>query len=246
MQYELQIFEYEDRSEFRILDIDSEPWFVLADVCRALNLQAKNGYYGHHAERLDPDERRVVPRSALERTAPPLRGDGRGARVFTIINESGLYSLIFTSAKPEAKRFKKWVTSEVLPAIRRTGRYAAGGATAAFIRRYNENWDRVEPGYFSVISELVWWLWVAWPILVTSWPIGRLMGRNCVPMLASGDCSLIGYVPITLSWQTHSRCTGTRRRKPRSTLGSTRTACSPSSEASSMRSGYPSIPAAIL
>lgn len=71
-----------------------------------------------------------------------------------IINESGLYTLILRSEKPEAKRFKKWVTSEVLPSIRRTGTYRSGERIPAFIRRFNDNWDRVDNGYFSVISEL--------------------------------------------------------------------------------------------
>nr|WP_246664447.1 hypothetical protein [Tardiphaga sp. P9-11] len=62
-----------------------------------------------------------------------------------------------TSRKPEAKRFKKWVTSEVLPSIRKTGGY--GGKIPAFIRRCNDNWDRVESGYFSVINELTVRLW---------------------------------------------------------------------------------------
>ena len=68
-----------------------------------------------------------------------------------------IYSLIFKSRKPEAKRFKKWVTSEVLPSIRKTGRFGTG--TPAFIRRYNQNWDRVSEGHFSVINELVVRLW---------------------------------------------------------------------------------------
>lgn len=75
----------------------------------------------------------------------------------SIINESGLYSLILRSRKEEARAFRKWITSEVLPSIRKTGGY--GGKVPAFIRRYNENWDRLEPGYFSVISELVIRLW---------------------------------------------------------------------------------------
>ncbi|MBN9555866.1 MAG: hypothetical protein J0H61_14555, partial [Alphaproteobacteria bacterium] len=77
----------------------------------------------------------------------------------TIINESGLYSLILTSRKEGAKKFKKWVTSEVLPAIRKTGSYHGTGRVPAFIRRYNENWDRVDVGYFSVINEVVTRLW---------------------------------------------------------------------------------------
>jgi prophage antirepressor-like protein len=158
MQYELQIFEYEDHSKFRTTKINGEPWFVLVDVCRRLQLQPKNGAYGHHADRLDDDERRYVLESDLSGSLPLGKGGRTGNRTLTIISESGLFSLILRSGKPEAKKFRKWVTSEVLPSIRRTGRYGAGGATA-FIRRYNDNWDRIDPGYFSVISELVWWLW---------------------------------------------------------------------------------------
>ena len=75
-----------------------------------------------------------------------------GPQKVTIINESGLYSLIIRSRKESAKKFRKWITSEVLPTIRKTGRY--GGQTPAFIRRANENWDRVSAGHFSVINEL--------------------------------------------------------------------------------------------
>lgn len=75
----------------------------------------------------------------------------------SIINESGLYSLVLRSRKPEAKKFKKWITSEVLPSIRKTGSY--GGRVPAFIKRYNENWNRVSSGHFSVINELVVRLW---------------------------------------------------------------------------------------
>jgi hypothetical protein len=74
-----------------------------------------------------------------------------------VINESGLYSLILRSDKPQAKKFKKWVTSEVLPSIRRTGGYAGG--VPAFIRRFNHNWDRIDVGHFSVLSKLVVRLW---------------------------------------------------------------------------------------
>jgi hypothetical protein len=74
MQYELQIFEYQDDNEFRVVDIEGEPWFVLADVCRHLELAPKNGSFSHHAERLDTDERRTVPASVLrEHTSPSGR-----------------------------------------------------------------------------------------------------------------------------------------------------------------------------
>ena len=75
-----------------------------------------------------------------------------------IVNESGLFSLILRSDKPQAKKFKKWVTSEVLPSIRRTGSYSPGGVPA-FIHRFNQNWGRTDVGYFSVLSELAIRIW---------------------------------------------------------------------------------------
>lgn len=143
MQYAMQVFETEDHDEFRVIDRDGEPWFVLNEVCQKLSIANPSDA----ASRLDPDEK-----SALGITDPHGRVQNT-----TIINESGLYSIILRSTKPEAKRFKKWITSEVLPTIRKTGGYH--GKAPAFIRRYNANWDRVAPGYFSVISELVVRLW---------------------------------------------------------------------------------------
>lgn len=94
----------------RVVSIDGNPWFVAVDVCAALGIENTT----HALTRLDDDER------ASFKLAP--HGDTN------IINESGLYSLILGSRKPEAKKFKKWVTSEVLPAIRKTGRYVAPSA----------------------------------------------------------------------------------------------------------------------
>lgn len=102
-------FEFESQS-VRIIERGNEPWFVLADVCRVLEIANSRDA----AARLDDDEKGVVT------TDTP-----GGAQDVTIINESGLYSLILTSRKPSAKRFKKWVTAEVLPSIRKTGAYGA-------------------------------------------------------------------------------------------------------------------------
>ena len=147
MQYSMQVFEDEERQDFRIFEVGGQPWFVLADACRALDI--KN--VSDAAARLDADEKMTL---ALNEGQSGVRG---GPRSMNIINEFGLYSLILRSDKPGAKRFKKWVTSEVLPAIRSTGGYR--GKVPAFIRRYNENWDRVESGHFSVLNELVVHLW---------------------------------------------------------------------------------------
>lgn len=97
----------------RALLRDGEPWFVATDVCEALELD-------HTAlRRLDDDEK--------GRDSIPTLG---GEQTLNTVNESGLYSLILGSRKPEAKRFKKWVTSEVLPAIRKTGGYASNTPVA--------------------------------------------------------------------------------------------------------------------
>ena len=96
----------------------------------------------------------------------------------------GLISIILRSVKPEAKRFKKWITSEVLPSIRKTGAY--GGKVSAFIRRYNDNWDRVDNGYFSVIGKLTVLLWGASKRPATSWPIVLPTGGEIRPDVSVG------------------------------------------------------------
>ena len=105
---ELQIFNY-NNNEVRTVQKDGDPWFVLKDVCMVLNLTTP----ARVAERLDPDE---VSQTHIM--------DSMGRQQETsIINESGLYNVILRSDKPEAKPFRKWVTSEVLPAIRKHGGY---------------------------------------------------------------------------------------------------------------------------
>lgn len=152
IQHALKVFEYEDKRPFRIIDRNGEPWFALVDICRELEI----GNPSQAAAGLDDDEREtIIPPSGM--ALSNNEGQRGGARSMIVVNESGLYNLIFRSRKPEAKRFRKWVTSEVLPQIRKTGAYSAG--TPAFIRRYNQNWDRVSQGHFSVINELVIRLW---------------------------------------------------------------------------------------
>lgn len=115
---ELSVFNF-DSYAVRTLTRDGEPWFVAADVCDALGL----GDTSKACSRLDDDEK-------LIRT---MFVSGQNREVLTI-NESGLYSLILTSRKPEAKRFRKWVTSEVLPSIRKTGQYAAPKAKRTYTK----------------------------------------------------------------------------------------------------------------
>ena len=108
MENKLMIFENDTFGKVRTLTIGGEAWFVAADVCKALEL----GNPSMTVERLDDDEKGIS-------TIDTLGGKQRMA----IINEPGLYSLVITSRKPEAKAFKRWITHEVIPAIRKRGVY---------------------------------------------------------------------------------------------------------------------------
>lgn len=106
----IQIFKYEN-NDVRTVEMNGEPWFVLKDVCVVLGL----GTVSKVADRLDADEK------GMNQIHTP-----GGMQDVTVINESGLYNVILRSDKPEAKPFRKWVTSEVLPSIRKNGGYIAG------------------------------------------------------------------------------------------------------------------------
>ena len=105
---EVQVWNYES-SEIRTVQVNGEPWFVLADVCKVLELSSPHKV----AERLDGDEK--------GRNQIPTLG---GVQEMAVVNESGLYTVILRSDKPQAKPFRKWVTSEVLPSIRKHGSYS--------------------------------------------------------------------------------------------------------------------------
>lgn len=116
METSMTVFQFESMP-VRITDRDGAPWFVAADVCKVLKLRNTP----ESVRSLDDDERGSIRIS--DRTSP-LGGNPN----MTIISESGLYALIIRSNKPEARKFRKWITSEVLPAIRRQGHYIAGKA----------------------------------------------------------------------------------------------------------------------
>uniref|UniRef100_UPI00286E7A3E BRO-N domain-containing protein n=1 Tax=Novosphingobium sp. TaxID=1874826 RepID=UPI00286E7A3E len=97
-----------DEDPVRIVMIAGDPWFVANDICRVLALSNSRKAVGD----LDEDERGVTISDTLG-----------GMQEMNVVSESGMYSLIFRSRKAEARRFRKWVTSEVLPELRRTGKY---------------------------------------------------------------------------------------------------------------------------
>lgn len=107
---EMQIFNNPDFGQVRTITINGEPWFVGNDCAKALGYVKPKGAIQNH---VDSDDKQMAPIQ-----------DPRGNIGMMVINESGLYSLIFGSKLETAKEFKHWVTSEVLPSIRKTGSYA--------------------------------------------------------------------------------------------------------------------------
>lgn len=101
----MQLFESQEFGSLRTIEKDGDPWFVAVDVCRALEI----GNARQAVTRLDDDERSTV-----------ISNDGHQ---LNIVSESGLYSLVLSSRKQGAKSFKRWVTHEVIPSIRRHGAY---------------------------------------------------------------------------------------------------------------------------
>ena len=107
---EIILFKHEEFGEIRTMNIDGEPWFVGKDVAEILGYaKARNAIAKH----IDEEDKKDAP----------IQGVLGGTQSMTIINESGLYSLILSSKLPSAKKFKHWVTAEVLPSLRKHGAY---------------------------------------------------------------------------------------------------------------------------
>lgn len=130
---ELQIFNNAEFGQVRTVTINNEPWFVGKDVAEALGYSKARNAIAAHVD--DEDKRDAL-----------IQGSRGGTQNMTIINESGLYALIFGSKLPSAKKFKRWVTSEVLPQIRKTGSF--GSSTVPPVKNLH---DVVE--YIKIIKE---------------------------------------------------------------------------------------------
>lgn len=107
---QLKVFTNPTFGSIRTLNIGGEPWFVASDVCKALDIDPTS------TRRLDDDEKNTL------RLTQGIPGNPN----VTVVNEPGLYTLVLGSRKPEAKAFKRWITHEVIPSIRKHGGYAAG------------------------------------------------------------------------------------------------------------------------
>lgn len=108
---ELQVFKNQEFGSVRTLTINDEPWFVGKDVAEILGYSNPRDAISKHVD--SEDKNSVAIRDGITRGNPNQ----------TVINESGLYCLVLSSKLPSAKKFKRWVTSEVLPALRKTGQY---------------------------------------------------------------------------------------------------------------------------
>lgn len=142
-------FTFHNEYNVRIIDLNGELWFVASDVASALDYRMASDM----TRFLDDDEKGTHNMSTLGgsqemNTTHNVRSIQRGNPNVVIINESGLYSAILKSRKPEAKKFKKWVTSEVLPSIRKTGKYEAPKPIEK--RNYINNNDMLN------IKRLIW------------------------------------------------------------------------------------------
>ena len=121
MSKELQVFRYMETHEVRTTVIDGEVWFVGKDIAEALGYSNPQKATRDH---VDAEDKKVNETFSLGQGSAPI-----------LINESGMYSLIFASKLPTAKEFKHWVTSEVLPSIRKSGMYLTESAADAYVNK---------------------------------------------------------------------------------------------------------------
>lgn len=133
---DLQIFNNEEFGEIRTVMVDDEPMFCLIDICKALEIKNATDV----AKRLDEDER----------TRLNLGRQGET----NFITESGLYAVILRSDKPNAKKFRKWVTAEVLPQIRKTGGYSMPKTTGGQIQLLAQGYTELEQAVNSIKEDM--------------------------------------------------------------------------------------------
>lgn len=127
---EIKIFKNEDFGEVRTVEIDGEPWFVGKDVAELLGYESPSAAV---SKRVDPEDK------GLSKMETPS-----GVQEMTIINESGLYSLVLSSKLESAKKFKRWITSEVIPQIRKTGAYHVPQTYAEALRALADKAEKME------------------------------------------------------------------------------------------------------
>lgn len=137
MNNKIKVFENAEFGSVRTVTINGEPWFVASDVCKALGIANNRDAVA----RLDEDEKGVALTDTLG-----------GVQNLTTVNEPGLYALVLSSRKPEAKAFKRWITHEVIPDIRQYGMYATNDFLDKALGN-PDNWIRMLTEYSAVKKE---------------------------------------------------------------------------------------------
>lgn len=175
---QLQIFKFqspEERqmNEITTIEIEGEIWFVASDICNTLGLSNPS----EALKGLDDDEKL---------TSELLRAGQK--RKVNLVSESGLYGLIFRSRKPSALKFRKWITKEVIPSIRKKGYYGKIDRTALpnFIERYKDNYHKIPKTHFSVISEMFARMYIELEKVGYVIPDRGIDGKKLVPDISVG------------------------------------------------------------
>ena len=172
---ELQIFNSEEFGDIRTITIDNEPWFVGKDVAEALGYKKPENAIANHIS----DE---------DKTSTLIQGSGSNYKSkATIINESGLYALIFGSKLESAKRFKHWVTSEVLPTIRKTGSYQKPMTVAEQIQLLAQGNVKLEEKIEAVNDDLQEFKKDMPLLALECQKITKAKNQKVVPMLGGKD-----------------------------------------------------------
>lgn len=178
MKNQLQLYKFLNEDHFdniRTFVINGEPWFVAADVATVLGYSNTRDAIARHCK-----PKGVVKHDILT---------SKGLQSMSLINEPNLYRLIVKSALPTAEKFETWIFEEVIPSIRKTGGYGIDRAeTPNFILRYFENYNKVESGYFSVITELYVRLYARFEHVGYRIPNKAIDGKEIRPDVSVGLC----------------------------------------------------------
>lgn len=174
----LTVFENPEFGSIRTVELDGEPWLVGKDVATALGYSNTKDALAKH---VDPEDKRQDDGVAI---CDPM---GREQHP-TIINESGLYSLVLSSKLPTARKFRRWVTSEVLPSIRKTGGYTAKPMTS-YQQMMAEKWERDHALQKAriYIGMAKRYRGTNWEQVLNAYATKSLSGQFLVPLPAAGE-----------------------------------------------------------
>jgi hypothetical protein len=178
MQLQLYRFSNEDHFDnVRTVEIDGEIWFVGNDVASALGYKRPGDAVRQHCKEKGTVKHRI-----------PATGTG-GPQDMILISESNVYRLIVKSNLPSSERFENWIFEEVIPSIRKKGSYGINRhETPNFILRYFENFNKIEVGHFSVITELYVRLYARFEHVGYKIPNKAMDGHEIRPDVSIGKC----------------------------------------------------------